>query len=66
MVLIKRASEADFIFVPSEYSNEIRVLRFDGVEGISKPFHYRLKLASLDSVCTYRNGHYWITLDQGL
>ncbi|MDQ1328961.1 MAG: type secretion system secreted protein VgrG, partial [Candidatus Poribacteria bacterium] len=49
MVLIRRASEADFVFVPSEYSDEIRVLRFDGVEGISKPFHYRLKLASLDS-----------------
>ncbi len=49
MVLISRTSEADFTFVPSEYPEEIRVLEFSGVEEISSPFLYRLRLASLDS-----------------
>lgn len=49
MVLMGRASEADFAFIPSEYSDEIRVLRFNGVEEISKLFRYNLKLAALNS-----------------
>jgi type VI secretion system VgrG family protein len=49
MVLMHRASQADFTFIPTEYSDEIRVLRFSGVEEISRPFCYRLKLAALDS-----------------
>lgn len=49
MVLTRRASEADYIFVPREYSDEIRVLSFRGDEGISEPFRYNLRLAALDS-----------------
>lgn len=49
MVLISRASVADFTFFPSEYSGEVRVLGFNGIEEISGLFNYRLRLASLDS-----------------
>ena len=49
MVLIRRASEADFIFTVEECTEELRVLKFNGIEGISKPFRYTLKLAARDS-----------------
>jgi type VI secretion system VgrG family protein len=49
MVLIRRASEADFTFTAEEYAEELRVLRFSGTEGISELFRYTLKLAALDS-----------------
>lgn len=48
-MIIRRASEADFIFTADEYDGELRVLKFNGNEGISKPFRYAIKLAALDS-----------------
>ena len=49
MVVMRRASEADFLFTASEYDEELRVLRFNGTEAISEPFKYSLRLAALDS-----------------
>lgn len=48
-MIIRRASEADFTFTADEYDGELRVLKFNGNEGISKPFRYAIKLAALDS-----------------
>lgn len=45
MVLLRRSSEADFLFEIDTIADEIRVLRFSGEEGISQPFRYSLKLA---------------------
>jgi type VI secretion system secreted protein VgrG len=53
MVLIRRALEADFIFTADEYADELRVLRFNNVEGISEPFRYNLKLAAQDPEIDY-------------
>jgi type VI secretion system secreted protein VgrG len=53
MVLIRRALEADFIFTADEYTDELRVLRFNNVEGISEPFRYNLKLAAQDPEIDY-------------
>jgi uncharacterized protein involved in type VI secretion and phage assembly len=53
MVLIRRALEADFIFTADEYTDELRVLRFNNVEGISEPFRYNLKLAAQDPEIEY-------------
>jgi len=55
MVLIRRALEADFTFNVEDYTDELRVLRFNGVEGISEPFRYNLKLASLDPEIDFGN-----------
>jgi len=49
MVLIRRALEADFIFTADEYTDELRVMKFTGVEGMSEPFRYKLRLAAKDS-----------------
>lgn len=49
MVVIRRASEADFLFTANEYDGEFRVLRFNGIEAISEPFRYSLRLATQDS-----------------
>jgi type VI secretion system secreted protein VgrG len=49
MIIQRGASEADFIFTASEYSEELRVLKFTGMEAISEPFRYKIKLASTDS-----------------
>lgn len=49
MVVMRRASEADFTFVMSEYEDEIRILRINGVEALSEPFRYKLRFGVLDS-----------------
>lgn len=49
MVVMRRASEADFTFVMSEYEDEVRLLKINGVEAISEPFRYKLKFGVLDS-----------------
>ncbi|MDQ1328590.1 MAG: type secretion system secreted protein VgrG, partial [Candidatus Poribacteria bacterium] len=49
MVVMRRASEADFIFTPNEYDGELRVLKFNGTEAISEPFRYNFRLAAQDS-----------------
>jgi len=38
MVVMRRASEADFTFVMSEYDQEIRLTRINGVEALSELF----------------------------
>jgi type VI secretion system secreted protein VgrG len=53
MVLIRRALEADFTFNVEDYTDELRVLRFNNVEGISEPFRYNLKLAAQDPEIDY-------------
>ncbi len=49
MVVMRRSSEADFVFSASEYDGELRVLRFNGTEALSEPFRYSLRLAAQDS-----------------
>ncbi|MGQ9609779.1 MAG: type VI secretion system Vgr family protein [bacterium] len=49
MVVMRRSSEADFVFVASDYDGELRVLRFNGTEALSEPFRYSLRLAAQDS-----------------
>jgi type VI secretion system VgrG family protein len=70
MVLINRSSEADFLFEIEDFADEIRVLRFSGVEGISEPFRYNLKLAiqndDIDlSAIVGSDGHLTISSDNG-
>jgi type VI secretion system secreted protein VgrG len=48
-MIIRRSSEADFTFTADEYSEEMRVLRFSGTEGVSTPFRYDIKLAISDT-----------------
>jgi len=49
MVVMRRASEADFTFTAKEYDGELRVLQFNGTEAISEPFRYSFRLAAMDS-----------------
>ena len=49
MVVMRRASEADFTFVMSEYDEEIRLTRINGVEALSELFLYKLRFAVMDS-----------------
>jgi len=49
MVVMRRAYEADFVFKARDYAEELRVLRFNGTEGISEPFSYKIKLAAEDA-----------------
>lgn len=70
MVLIRRSLEADFLFEIDDFTDEIRVLRFNGIEGISEPFKYSLKLAIRDddldlSTLVGQNGHLTIRGDEG-
>lgn len=70
MVLIRRSSEADFLFEIEDFTDEIRVLRFSGDEGISQPFRYDLKLAIQDndvdlSAIVGSDGHLTIRGDVG-
>jgi type VI secretion system secreted protein VgrG len=46
---MRSASKADYLFIAKEYPDELRVLDFNGTEGISEPFRYNLRLAALDS-----------------
>jgi len=49
MVVLRRASEADFLFTAQEYDDELRVLQFNGTEAMSEPFRYNFRLAAQDS-----------------
>lgn len=49
MVVLRRASVADFLFTAQEYDDELRVLQFNGTEAMSEPFRYSFRLAAQDS-----------------
>jgi type VI secretion system secreted protein VgrG len=48
MVLIRKSQEADFIFQAAGYDGDLRVIQFQGSEGVSELFRFRIELASLD------------------
>jgi type VI secretion system secreted protein VgrG len=49
MVLLRMSQEADYLFQAPEHDTDLRVIRFEGREGLSRPFHFNIELASLDS-----------------
>ena len=70
MVLINRSSEADFLFEIEDFTEELRVLKFSGVEGISEPFRYNIKIGVLNpeidlSTIVGQDGHLTIRGDAG-
>jgi type VI secretion system VgrG family protein len=44
MSIIRQASMADFIFSAGSYPYELKVLSFSGIEAISEPFRYNIRL----------------------
>ena len=49
MPIIRRADEADLSFRVQDFDGELRVVSVRGSEGISKPYHFYIELASEDA-----------------